>query len=202
MTLLLFQFPSFCISIDGKSMDWASIPIFQKCRPRVLSRDRAGLDMQYVKIGLSKRFMYFYIEGSSITGQKADNGEGFKKTSVRISANSAQSPLNRVRVLIDPKVPYKIKMAAPKKPTVDLGSKKEKYWSRGKVGRNYFFEVKVPVFVSPKGIHLGTKSGPLVRPSSDRTSKSAISDVLINTVDMKTHRLVDTTQFYIRKDNF
>jgi hypothetical protein len=199
--LCLLATPSFAVSIDGKAWDWANIPVYHACRSHPLSRDRVGMDMKSVKMYLGRQNIYIYVEGRSVSGMKYDDGEGFRKTSLRVSFNSAQSPLNRVRAATEIKQPWVIKLASPAQETKYLGSKQDKYWARGKYGNNYYYEMKVPVFISKKGIHVGSLSGPLVRLSKQYSgSRNTLSDVLINCVDMKTHRLVDTTQFSIKKD--
>jgi hypothetical protein len=81
-----------------------------------------------------------------------------------------------------------------------FGSKKNRFWYIGKFGSKYAFEIKIPFYYSSKGIHVAAKGGPLIRLSgSYAQSRRNLSEVLINSVDMKTHRLVDTTQFYISK---
>lgn len=200
LAFLVTASPSFCVKIDGKFWDWEKIRVFQVCKPRHLARDRAGFDMEFVKMSLGKNHLYMYIEGTSVTGLKQDSGEGVKKTSIRVSFNSAQSPLNRVRIAAETRSLWEIKISRPGMISKVFGSKKDKYWMRGKFGKMYAYELKIPVFYSSKGIHAAAAGGPLIelaeKPSMNRDS---LSNVLINCVDMKTHRLVDTVQFTIRK---
>jgi hypothetical protein len=47
---------------------------------------------------------------------------------------------------------------------------------------------------------VGASGGPLLRVSgSAGATRKNLSDVLVNTVDIKTHRLVDTVEFSIKK---
>jgi hypothetical protein len=81
-----------------------------------------------------------------------------------------------------------------------FGSKKDRYWFMSKYGKKYAYEVKIPFFISQKGIHAGAKGGPLLRLVGDSgASRKNLSVVLINAVDVKTHRLVDTVEFPIKK---
>lgn len=198
-TIFLASF-ALSITIDGKFWDWQEIKIFDQCKPRILSKDRSGLDMQSVKLVLTKKYLYALIEGDSVTGQTQDKGEGFRRTSVRLSFSSAQSPLNRARILAHPGDPWRIKVSVPQAGSIKVGSKKDKYWCFGKYGKNYFIEMKMPVFTDAKGIHVGSIRGPLLQLSPGNTSsRNHISDLLINTVDTRTHRLVDTTSIPIKK---
>ncbi len=191
---------SFCVTIDGSFRDWKGVPVFHRVKQRALARDRAGLDMQTVKLVLGRRYLYVYIDGRSVNGLKRDEGEGVKGTSIRVSFNSASSPLQRVRIAAEPKDLWKIRISCPREASRELGSKQDKYWSRGRSGNRYAFEMKMPVFYSKSGIHVGTPSGPLVGVYSGST-RTYLSDVLINSVDMKTHRLVDTVTFPIVKSS-
>jgi hypothetical protein len=189
-----------CITIDGKFWEWAKISTFYNCKPRALERGRSGFDMQSVKISLGRKFLYIYIDGRSVTGLKPDKGWGARKTSVRISFKSSQSPLNRVRIATYPSKPGAIKISYPHTASKTFGSKKDKFWALAKYGNKYAFEVQVPLIVSSKGIHVGANGGPLIRVSeSYSSSRKNLSDILINTVDDKTHRLVDTVEFSIKK---
>ena len=192
--------PAFAITIDGKPWDWIGIGVFHYCSPRILEKDRSGIDMQKIKMCLGAKYLYIYIEGRSVAGQKVDRGWGAKKTSFRVSFNSAQSPLNRVRVAEYPDKPGQIKISCPGAESKMLGSKKNRFWAMGKYGSKYVFEIKIPFYYSAKGIHVGAAGGPLIRLSRYYASgREHLSDVLINSVDMKTHRLVDTAVFSIRK---
>jgi hypothetical protein len=196
--LFFFIPPCFPVIIDGKFWDWQNIPVFHTVRPRILSRDRAGLDMQKVKLMLARHYLYVYVDGRSVNGQKRDDGEAMKSVSIRVSFNFANSPLQRVRIAAEPKDLWKIKISCPRQASQELGGKKDKYWSRGRSGSRYAFEIKIPVFYTKSGIHVGVPSGPLVGVYSGST-RTYLSDVLINSVDMRTHRLVDTVQFSIKK---
>jgi hypothetical protein len=200
LSLLLFlTIPSFCVRIDGKYWEWGNISPYYQCRPRIFARDRAGLDLKNVKILAGSKHIYMLIEGRSMSGIKADKGQGYRRASLRISFNSVQSPLNRARFLVDPNYPNKIKYSAPSVQSVYLGSIKDRYWASGRYGSIYFFEVKIPVVYDKKGAHVGRYSGPLIRLSSKYAgSREALSDVLINSVDCLTHRLVDTATFRIK----
>jgi len=190
----------FCVTIDGKFWDWGKTSTFYKCPQHILKKDRSGIDMENVKMYLGKKYLYMYIDGRSVAGLKPDAGWGAKKTSVRISFKSSQSPLNRVRIATEPSKPGQIKISYPPAPSKVLGSKTDKYWAIAKYGKNYAFEIKIPFFITSKGIHAGVKGGPLLRVSgSAGASRKNLSDVLINTVDVKTHRLVDTVEFSIKK---
>ena len=190
----------FCITIDGKFWDWGKIGTFYDCKPRALEKDRSGFDMESVKMCLGRKHLYIYIDGRSVAGLKPDAGWGVKKTSVRISFKSSQSPLNRVRIATEPAKPGQIKISYPPAPSKVFGSKADKYWAIAKFGKKYAYEVKIPFFITTKGIHAGVKGGPLLRVSgSAGASRKNLSDVLINTVDIKTHRLVDTVEFSIKK---
>ena len=192
----------FCITIDGKFWDWRKIDTFYSCKPHALKKDRSGFDMESVKMYLGRKDLYIYIDGRSVAGLKPDAGWGAKKTSVRISFRSSQSPLNRVRIATEPAKPGQIKISYPPAPSKVLGSKTDKYWAIAKYGKNYAFEIKIPFFITSKGIHAAVKGGPLLRLSSSAgESRNKLSDVLINTVDVKTHRLVDTVEFSIKKDD-
>ena len=200
---LVISTASFCVKIDGRFWDWTGIGDFHKCVPRILSRDRSGLDMDTVKIHLTGKFLYIYIEGRSVKGKKPDDGSAMKGSSIRVSFNSSQSPLNRVRISAEPSTLWQIKVSKPGMKSVVYGSKKNKYWSRGRIGRKYAFEIKVPVFTSSKGVHAGVAGGPIIAISEEQGgSRNSLSEVLINSVDMKTHRLVDTVSFTIRKGQF
>jgi len=199
LTVLLLAVSSWCINIDGKFWDWKDIDTFYNCPARPLEKDRSGFDMQSVKMCLGRRALYIYIDGRSVAGLKPDRGWGVKKTSVRISFKSSQSPLNRVRIAADPAKPGQIRIAYPGVLTETLGSKSDRYWAMAKYGRKYAFEIKIPFFISSKGIHVGVKGGPLLRLSRSTASRNNLSDVLINTVDVKTHKLVDTVEFSIKK---
>jgi len=199
LTFLLLAVSSWCINIDGKFWDWGKTGIFCNCPARLLEKDRSGFDMESVKMCLGRRSLYIYIDGRSVAGLKPDAGWGVKKTSVRISFKSSQNPLNRVRIAADPAKPGQIKISYPQEPTKTLGSKKDKYWAISKYSKKYAFEIKIPFFVSSNGIHVGVKGGPLLKLSNSAASRKNLSDVLINTVDVKTHRLVDTVEFPIRK---
>jgi len=190
----------FCITIDGKFWDWGKIDTFYSCKPHALKKDRSGFDMESVKMYLGRKDLYIYIDGRSVAGLKPDAGWGVKKTSVRISFKSSQSPLNRVRIAAEPAKPGQIKISYPPAPSKVLGSKTDKYWAIAKYGKKYAFEIKIPFFITSKGIHVAVKGGPLLRLSSSAgESRKSLSDVLINTVDVKTHRLVDTVEFSIKK---
>ena len=198
-TLVIASF-AFCITIDGKFWDWGKVGTFYKCPQHILKKDRSGIDMENVKMCLGKKHLYIYIEGLSVAGLKPDAGWGAKKTSVRISFKSSQSPLNRVRIATEPAKPGQIKISYPPAPSKVFGSKTDKYWAIAKYGKKYAYEVKIPFFITTKGIHAGVKGGPLLRVSgSAGASRKNLSDVLINTVDVKTHRLVDTVEFSIKK---
>lgn len=190
--------PSFCVNIDGKFWDWGSIGTFYTCPARLLEKNRSGFDMQSVKMSLGKKYIYIYLEGKSVTGKKADSGWGAKKTSVRISFKSAQSPLNRVRIATDPASPGKIKLSYPQITSRTYGSKQDKYWALAKYGNKYAFEIKIPIHYSKKGVHAGVPGGPIIKPAGE-SSRNYLADVLINTVDVKIHRLVDTVEFPIRR---
>jgi len=196
---LLLASPSFCLKIDGKFWDWAKIGTFYRCPNRLLEKDRSGFDMHSVKMCLSGRYLYIYIDGRSVVGFKTDRGWGAKKTSVRISFTSSQSPLNRVRIATDPAKPGKIKVSYPAARSRYYGSKTDSYWAIAKYGGGYAFEIKIPVFASYKGVHVGAPGRSLIWQSSHGKARNHLSEVLINTVDMKTHRLVDTISFPIRK---
>jgi len=202
LLILVFSGTSWAVKVDGKFWDWSAIGEYHKCSPRALSRDRSGFDMQSIKASLGAKFLYIYIEGRSVAGHKADRGWGVKKTSVRISFKSAQSPLNRVRIASDPARPGEIKISKPSLPTKAYGSKKNMYWAIARYGNKYAFECKIPVYSSSKGVHAGVQGGPLIKLSESNTSKRThLSDMLINTVDVKTHRLVDTVEFPIKKND-
>ena len=196
---VLLAVSAWCIKIDGKFQEWEKIKTFYTCPHRFLEKDRSGLDMQSVKLCLGSKFLYIYIDGRSVTGIKPDKGWGAKKTSVRISFRSAQSPLNRVRVATDPTKPGQIKVSYPLALSKTYGSKTDKYWAISSFGKKYAFEIKIPVVSSTKGIHVGAKDKPLIKASSKTSTRKYLSEVLINTVDMKTHRLVDTIEFAIKK---
>ena len=190
----------FCITIDGKFWDWGKTDTFYNCKPHALEKDRSGFDMESVKMCLGRKDLYIYIDGRSVAGLKPDAGWGVKKTSVRISFKSSQSPLNRVRIATEPAKPGQIKISYPPAPSKVFGSKTDKYWAIAKYGKKYAFEIKIPFFITSKGIHVGVSGGPLLRVSeSYGSSRKNLSDVLINTVDIKTHRLVDTVEFSIKK---
>lgn len=200
LLILVFSSASWAVRIDGKLWDWTDIGDFHKCGSRILSRDRAGLDMDTIKLHLAGKFLYVYIEGRSVNGKKRDDGSAVKGSSIRVSFNSSQSPLNRVRIAAEPGALWQIKVSKPGIESVVYGSKKNKYWSRGRIGRKYAFEIKIPVFRSTKGVHVGIAGGPLIAASDNQsTSRNLLSQVLINSVDMKTHRLVDTVSFAIMK---
>jgi hypothetical protein len=200
ITSLLISSFVFCVTIDGKFWDWGKISTFYNCKPRALEKNRSGFDMESVKMCLGKKHLYIYIDGRSVAGQKPDAGWGAKKTSVRISFKSSQSPLNRVRIATEPAKPGQIKISYPPAPSKVLGSKTDKYWAIAKYGKKYAFEIKIPFYITSKGIHAAVKGGPLLRVSgSAGASRKNLSDVLINTVDVKTHRLVDTVEFSIKK---
>lgn len=152
---------------------------------------------------LGRHYLYIYIEGRSVTGIKPDAGQGLKKTSIRVSFDSAQSPLNRVRIAADPRKPWQVKLSYPSLPSRTYGNRKNRYWSFVREGNIAGFEVKVPVFQSWKGVNVGLTAGPIVKQSKiSKVQRSRLSDVLINTVDIKTHRLVDTVSFSIHNGNF
>jgi hypothetical protein len=200
ITSLLISSFVLCITIDGKFWDWGKIDTFYKCPQHILKKDRSGIDMENIKMYLGKKCLYMYIDGSSVAGLKPDAGWGAKKTSVRISFKSSQSPLNRVRIAAEPSKPGQIKISYPPAPSKVFGSKTDKYWAIAKYGKKYAFEIKIPFFITSKGIHVGVKGGPLLRISNNAgASRKNLSDVLINTVDVKTHRLVDTVEFSIKK---
>jgi hypothetical protein len=202
LAFVLLAVPSLCIKIDGKFWDWAKINAFYNCPVRPLEKGRSGFDMESVKVALGRKDLYIYIDGRSVTGPKQDSGWGAKKTSVRISFKSSQSPLNRVRIAAYPDKPGQIRIACPNAASKVFGSKTDRYWMIAKYGKKYAFEIKIPFFVSSQGIHVGVKGGPLIRiPENVGASRNKLSDVLINTVDMKTHRLVDTVEFTIKKGN-
>lgn len=197
--LLLLSIPSFCVRVDGKYWEWINVAPYYWCKPHVFARDRAGLDLRIVKILAGQKHIYMLIEGRSVSGVKADKGQGYKRTSLRISFNSVQSPLNRARYLVDPNYPCRIKYSAPAVKSAFLGSKKDRYWASGKYGNKYFYEVKIPVVYDKKGAHIGRYNGPLIRLSRQYAgSREGLSDVLINSVDAVTHRLVDTVTFRIK----
>ncbi len=188
------------ITIDGKFWDWDGIGVFHYCSPRLLEKDRSGIALQKVKMYLGRKYLYMYIEGVSVAGQKIDRGWGAKKTSFRISFSSVQSPLNRVRVAIYPAKPGQIRISYPRTISKVFGGKKDRFWWMAKYGRKFAFEIKIPFYYSAKGIHVAAKGGPLIRLSgSYAQGRRNLAEVLINSVDMKTHRLVDTTQFLISK---
>lgn len=200
LILLVTAFPSFCIKIDGKFWDWQRTGISFNCKPHVLARDRSGLDMQLVKMTLIGKHLYILIEGRSVTGLEPDKGNGLKRTSIRVSFKSAQSPLNRVRVATDPKLPYKVKVSCPRATSKYLGGPKNRYWAIGRNGNIYAMEMIVPVFYDSKGVHAGSPSGPLIiLAKRSGLSREYLADMLINAVDAKTHRLVDTVELPIRK---
>jgi len=158
--------------------------------------------MKTVKMYLGKKYLYVLVKGKSVTGQKADKGEGFKRTSVRLSFSSAQSPLNRARILAHPGDPWRIKVSAPYARSLKLGNKTDKYWCFGKHNGSYYVEMKVPIFEDTKGVHVVSTRGPLIKLSAkDAGTRNRLSDLLINTVDTRTHRLVDTASFQIKKDD-
>jgi hypothetical protein len=191
---------AWCIKIDGKFWDWSNIKTFYNCPARPLEKDRAGFDMRSIKLCLGRKFLYIYIDGKSVTGLKPDRGWGAKKTSIRVSFRSAQSPLNRVRIATDPSKPGEIKVSSSPDPSREYGSKADKYWDIARYGKKYAVEMKIPIFYSSKGIHIGAKGRPLIKLSGRvQSSRQYLSEVLINTVDMKTHRLVDTVEFAIKK---
>lgn len=188
------------IKIDGKIWDWGGIKNLYKCKPRLLDKNRSGLDMDNVRLTLGKKFLYILIEGKSVTGQKKDNGLGAHKTSIRISFKSSQSPLNRVRIAADPGKSGVIKISYPSIKSQVFGSPKDKYWAMGKYGKGYAFEFKIPIIISNKGVHVGVSQGPIIKPSKKyEGGRNSMSDVLINSVDIKTHRLVDSVEFTIKK---
>ncbi len=192
---------SFCINIDGMSRDWANIRTFYRCPARPLEKNRSGFDMKSVKLFLGGHYLYIYIDGRSVTGAKADSGAGLKKTSVRVSFDSARSPLNRVRIAADPGKPWQVKLSYPSVPSRMYGSRKIKYWSFIREGSKAGIELKIPVFQSGKGVHVGIAAGPIIKgPGESRSGR--LSDVLINAVDVKTHRLVDTVKFSINNGSF
>ncbi len=194
---------SFCINIDGNSRDWGNIRTFYKCPARPLEKDRSGFDMRSVKMFLGRHYLYIYIEGGSVTGLKPDSGSGLKKTSIRVSFDSSQSPLNRVRIAADPRKPWQVKLSYPSLPSKIYGSRKNKYWFFVRQGNIAGFEVKIPVFQSEKGVHVGLAAGPIIKQSkSSKVQRSRLSEVLINTVDIKTHRLVDTATFSVHNGDF
>lgn len=200
LILLVTASPSFCIKIDGKFWDWQRTGISFKCKPHVLARDRSGLDMQQVKMTLSGKYLYIYIDGRSVTGLQPDKGSGLKRTSMRVSFTSAQSPLNRVRIATDPKVPYKVKVSCPRAASKYLGGPKNRYWAIGRNGNRYAMEMIVPVFYSSKGVHAGSPAGPLIILSRrSGINREYLAGMLINVVDAKTHRLVDTVELPIRR---
>ena len=197
---MFVAYPSFCVKIDGKFREWANTPVFHNCGLRPFARDRSGLDLQEIKMALGSKHLYIYIGGRSVTGLKRDKGQGARKTSIRISFNSAQSPLNRIRIASDPAKPGQIKVSCPGTRSNILGSKRDKYWAYGKYGKRYAFEFKIPVYSTSKGMQVGRPSGPLIALSGSNMSKRThLSDMLINSVDAKTHRLVDTAVVPIKK---
>jgi hypothetical protein len=199
LLISVMPIPSFCVRVDGKYWEWENVPEFYKCRPRVFARDRSGLDLRAIKILGGNKHIYMLIEGRSMTGVKADKGQGFRRTSLRISFNSTASPLNRARILIDPNFPNKIKISMPSVPSFYVGTKKDRYWASGKYGTVCFFEIKIPIVYDKKGAHIGRYNGPLVKLSPKYAgSRESLSDVLINSVDVLSHRLVDTATFRIK----
>jgi hypothetical protein len=191
---------SFCINIDGKSSEWGNFRTFHRCPARPLEKDRAGFDMRSIKMCLGRHYLYIYIDGRSVTGLMPDRGGGMKKTSIRISFDSSQAPLNRVRIAADPRMPWQVKLSYPSVPSRIYGSQNNKYWSFIRQRNMSGFEVKIPVFLSRKGVHVGVAGGPIIRQfNSTGVPRSRLSDVLINSVDIKTHRLVDTVLFSIRR---
>ena len=198
--ILIFPGTAWAVRIDGRFWDWYQVKTFFACPPRHLARDRVGLDMQKIKMVLGSKYLYIYVEGVSVTGLKPDKGEGAENSSIRISFKSAQSPLNRVRVAADPAEPYIVKLSYPSVSSKDYGSKVNKYWALGRFGKKYCFEIKVPIFHTKKGIHAGVSGGPLIKLAEDyEVKREHLADVLINTVDTRTHRLVDTVEFPIKK---
>jgi hypothetical protein len=199
LAFVLLAVSSWCIKIDGKFWDWSKINTFYNCPVRPLEKGRSGFDMESVKMALGRKDLYIYIDGRSVTGPKQDSGWGAKKTSVRISFKSSQSPLNRVRIAAYPDKPGQIRIACPNAASKVLGSKADRYWMIAKYGKKYAFEIKIPVLLSSKGLHVGVRGGPLIRLAGNDPSRKNLSDVLINSVDMKTHRLVDTVEFTIKR---
>ena len=193
---------SFAITIDGKFWDWSRVPVFHDCVSRPMTKDRGGFDMRTVRMYLGREFLYMMIDGRSVEGLGYDHGEAMRKTSLRVSFSSAQSPLNRVRIAAEAGRLWEIKISVPEESSVTLGGKRDKYWSRGRNGGDYSFELKVPVVRTAGGVRVATAYGPLIKlPPGYSGSRSYLSLVLINTVDMKTHRLVDTTQFVIKPNS-
>lgn len=199
LSFILLAAHSFCINIDGKFWDWGKVRTIYWCPSRPLERDRSGLDMRSVKMLIKGKYLYIYIDGRSVTGFRADSGWGAKKTSIRISFTSSQSPLNRIRIATDPSRPGKIKISWPAAKSRTYGSKADRYWAIAKYGAGYAFEVKIPIVASYKGIHVCALGRPLIWVPPGSSLRKHLSEVLINTVDMKTHRLVDTIQFPVRK---
>jgi hypothetical protein len=197
LALGLFSVSSRAINIDGRDNDWAKVRVFRKCSLRPLEKDRAGFDMKNIKLLLGNGFLYIYIDGKSVTGLKPDGGAGLKKTSIRVSFKSEPSPLNRVRIAADPDAPWQVKLSYPSITSEVLGSQNNKYWAfiRGKK-KEVGFEIKVPVYRTQKGIQVGVPSGPLIKTFG---SQGSLSDVQINSVDVVTHRLVDTVEFPIHR---
>jgi hypothetical protein len=196
---VLLAVSAWCIKIDGKFWEWGKFKTFYKCPSRLLEKDRSGFDMQSVKLCLGGKYLYIYIDGRSVAGLKPDRGWGAKKTSIRVSFRAAQSPLNRIRIATDPSKPGQIKISYPLAKSKIYGSKTDRYWYISNYGKKYAFEMKIPIFLSSKGVHIGAKDRPLIKLSGSGPSRQYLAEVLVNTVDMKTHRLVDTIEFAIKK---
>jgi len=196
--LMFLTLPGYCVRIDGKFWDWQTFGREYQCKPHTLSKDRSGLDVQAVRLSLGSKFLYVMVVGRSVTGQKKDKGQGFRRTSVRVSFSSAQSPLNRVRVLADFEYPGKIKISMPDADTKMIGEENNRSWASGRSSGRYAFELKIPVFASSNGIHVGSKYGPLIHIADNSSGRKRLSDMLINTVDTQTHRLVSTALFTIK----
>jgi hypothetical protein len=197
LALGLFAVSAWPIKIDGQDRDWANVRTFRKCPIRPLEKDRAGFDMKSIKLLLGNGFLYMYIDGRSVTGLKPDDGAGLKKTSVRVSFRSEQSLLNRVRIAADPDAPWQVKLSYPSISSEVLGSQKNKYWSFIRKKKEAGFEIKIPVYRTQKGIQAGVPDGPLIKTFGSQNSQ--LSDVQINSVDVATHRLVDTVEFPLHR---
>jgi hypothetical protein len=198
LVLGLFSASAWPIKIDGQSQDWANVRIFRRCPLRPLEKDRAGLDMKNIKLLLGKDYLYVYVDGRSVNGLKPDKGDGLKRTSIRVSFMSLQSPLNRVRIATDPDSPWQVTLSYPSITSEVFGSQQNKYWAFiRKNNKEAAFEMKIPVYHTKKGIQVGVPDGPLVR--AFKSQHTQLTDVQINSVDMKTHRLVDTVEFPIHK---
>ncbi len=197
MAIGLFAASAWPIKIDGQDNDWANVRTFCKCPLRPLEKDRAGFDMKSIKLLLGNGFLYIFIDGRSVTGLKPDSGAGLKKTSIRVSFRSEQSLLNRVRIAADPDSPWQVKLSYPSTTSEVFGSRKNKYWAFIREKKRAGFEIKIPVFRTQKGIQVGVPDGPIIKTS--RPQSTMLSYVQINSVDVSTHRLVDTVEFPIHR---